>query len=128
MSLAPRSADPPRGLIMSAVEITSPAPELTGRPGLRARIDWVRGFVDRARNDSLIRNGVFITATQVVTSAFGYVFWLLAAHLYSPATVGLTAAATSAATIVMLLSCLGVGGMLIQSLPQIGRASCRERV
>jgi O-antigen/teichoic acid export membrane protein len=54
-----------------------------------------------------------------VNSAFGYLFWLLAAHLYSPATVGLTAAATSATSIVLMLSCLGVGGMLIQSLPRL---------
>lgn len=120
MSLAPRSADPPRDLPISDVEITHPsqAPELTGRLGLRARVDWARGFIDRARNDSLIRNGVFITATQVVSSAFGYLFWLLAARLYSPAIVGLTAAATSATSIVLMLSCLGVSGMLIQSLPR----------
>jgi O-antigen/teichoic acid export membrane protein len=122
MSLAPPSADPPRDFSMSDVSMSdvvithpSQAPEL--RRGVRARIDWVRGLIVRARNDSLIRNGVFITATQVVSSAFGYVFWLLAARLYSPATVGLTAAVTSAATIVLLLSCLGVGGMLTQSLP-----------
>jgi O-antigen/teichoic acid export membrane protein len=61
---------------------------------------------------------MFSTATQVVSSAFGYVFWLLAAHLYSPAIVGLTAAAISATSIVLMLSSLGVGGMLIQSLPR----------
>jgi O-antigen/teichoic acid export membrane protein len=120
MSLAARSADPPRDLPISDVEITHPsqAPELTGRLGVRARIDWVHGFIDRARSDSLIRNGVFITATQVVSSAFGYVFWLLAAHLYSPAIVGLTAAVTSATTVILMLSMLGVGGMLVQSLPR----------
>lgn len=120
MSLAPRSADPPRDLSISDVEITqsSLAPELTWRLDLRARIDWVRGFIDRARSDSLVRNAAFSTATQVVNSAFGYVFWLLAARLYSPAIVGLTAAATSTAVIVMMLSCVGVAGMLIQSLPR----------
>src|ERR1700733_10317923 len=120
MSLAPHSADPPRDLPISDVEITHPtqAPELTGRLGLRARIDWVRGFIDRAHNDSLIRNSVFIMATTVVSSAFGYAFWLLAARLYSPAVVGLTAAVTSAANIMLLLSSLGVGGTLIQSLPR----------
>jgi O-antigen/teichoic acid export membrane protein len=120
MSLAPHSADPPRDLPISDVEITHPsqAPELTGRLGLRARIDWVRGFIDRAHNDSLIRNSVFIMATTVVSSAFGYAFWLLAARLYNPAVVGLTAAVTSAANIMLLLSSLGVGGTLIQSLPR----------
>jgi O-antigen/teichoic acid export membrane protein len=120
MSLAPHSADPPRDLPISDVEITHPsqAPELTGRLGLRARIDWVRGFIDRAHSDSLIRNSVFMMATTVVSAAFGYAFWLLAARLYSPAVVGLTAAVTSAANIMLLLSSLGVGGTLIQSLPR----------
>lgn len=124
MSLARHSSDPPHDLPPGDVEHTRPsqAPELAWRPDLRARIDWARGFIDRARSDSLARNGVFSTATQVVNSAFGYLFWLLAAHLYSPATVGLTAAATSAASIVLMLSCLGVGGMLIQSLPRQPKA------
>jgi O-antigen/teichoic acid export membrane protein len=120
MSLAAPSADPPRDLPISDVEITHPSqpPELNGRLGVTARIDRMRGFIVRARNDSLIRNGVFVTATQVVSSAFGYVFWLLAAHLYSPTIVGLTAAVTSATTVILMLSMLGVGGMLIQSLPR----------
>jgi O-antigen/teichoic acid export membrane protein len=107
-------------LPISDVEITHPSqvPELTWRLDLRARIDWVRGFIGRARSDSLIRNAAFSAATQVVNSAFGYVFWLLAARLYSPSVVGLTAAATSATTIVLMLSCVGVAGMLIQSLPR----------
>jgi O-antigen/teichoic acid export membrane protein len=120
MSLARESSDPPHDSPAPDVRHSHPSPaaELSRRPDLIARIDWARGLIDRARSDSLIRNGVFSTATQVVNSAFGYAFWLLAAHLYSPATVGLTAAATSATSIVLMLSCLGVGGMLIQSLPR----------
>ncbi|ORW38331.1 hypothetical protein AWB90_23880 [Mycobacterium paraense] len=120
MTGIPQSADIPKDSLISHLELPHPwrAPELARRPDLRARIDWARGFVGRARSDSLLRNGVFSTATQVVNSAFGYVFWLLAAHSYSPATIGLTAAATSTTSIVLMLSCLGVGGMLIQSLPR----------
>jgi O-antigen/teichoic acid export membrane protein len=139
MSLAPHSADPPRDLPISDVEIIYPSqtPELTAGQqalpsrvsadergpgqhyrGLRARIDWVRAFIDQARSDSLIRNSVFIMATSVVSAAFGYLFWLLAARLYNPAIVGLAAAVISVTTIVLLLSSLGVGGMLIQSLPR----------
>ena len=132
-----RSADPPWDALISDVEITSRAPELTGRKqavpsrvsrdghwrgrhysGWRARIDWVRAFIDRARSDSLVRNSVFVMASSMVSAAFGYLFWLLAAHLYSPAVVGLTAAVISAATIMLLLASLGVGGTLIQSLPR----------
>jgi O-antigen/teichoic acid export membrane protein len=120
MSLARESSDPLHDSPAPDGGHTHPsrAAELSRRPDFRARIDWARGFIDRARSDSLIRNGVFSTATQVVNSAFGYAFWLLAARLYTPATVGLTAAAISATSIVLMLSCLGVGGMLIQSLPR----------
>ena len=79
---------------------------------------WRAGtFIDRARTDSLLRNSLFIMATTLVTSAFGFVFWLVAARLFSASAVGLTAAITSAGTIVVLVSSLGVGGTLIQSLP-----------
>ncbi|MBV8861025.1 MAG: oligosaccharide flippase family protein [Mycobacterium sp.] len=118
MSLAPRSADPPRDLLISDVEITHPLQaQLTGPLGLRARIHEVRRFIDRARSDSLFRNSLYNLANSVAAAGFGYLFWLLAARLCSPATVGLTAAATSAATIITAVSSLGVGGTLIQSLP-----------
>jgi len=139
MNLAPHSSDPPRDLPIDDVEIADPmqAPELAGTQhvvsalasedvrrrghdysGLRARIDQVFRFIGQARTDSLIRNSVFIMATTVVSAAFGYAFWLLAARVCSPAIVGLTAAVTSAANIMLLLSSLGVGGSLIQSLPR----------
>jgi O-antigen/teichoic acid export membrane protein len=137
MSLAPRSANPPRGLLIGEVEATLLAPELAlpeqavpspiggavhwqGRHyrGWRARINGARAFIDQARRDSLIRNSIFIVATSVVSAAFGYGFWLLAARLCSPAIVGLAAAVISLTTIVLLMSSMGVGGMLIQSLPR----------
>jgi O-antigen/teichoic acid export membrane protein len=137
MSLTRHSADPPWDPLISEVAITSRAPELTGRQqavpsrvsrdghwrgrhysGWRARVDQVRAFIAQARSDSLVRNSVFVMASSVVSAAFGYVFWLLAAHLYSPAVVGLTAAVISAAAIMLLLASLGVGGTLIQSLPR----------
>ena len=80
-------------------------------------------LIDRARRDSLLRNSLFIMAATVIRSAFGFVFWLVAARLYDAPAVGLTAAVTSAGTIVVLASSLGVGGTLIQSLP--GKSTTR---
>jgi O-antigen/teichoic acid export membrane protein len=89
---------------------------LTSRPSPAALIARVRG-------DSLLRNSLFIMLTTVVNSAFGFVFWLLAARLFPVRVVGLTAAIVAAATIVVLLASLGVGGALIQSLPEHGEPS-----
>jgi O-antigen/teichoic acid export membrane protein len=78
-------------------------------------------LLSRVRRDSLMRNSLFIMSTTVVNSALGFVFWILAARLFTAHDVGLTAAIVSASTIVVLLASLGVGGMLIQTLPRQGK-------
>jgi O-antigen/teichoic acid export membrane protein len=75
-------------------------------------------LIDRVRRDSLLRNSLFIMSTAVVNSAFGFVFWLLVARLFAAQVVGVIAAITAASSFVVLLASLGVGGMLIQSLPE----------
>jgi O-antigen/teichoic acid export membrane protein len=57
-------------------------------------------------------------ATPLVSSGIGYMFWLVAAHLYSASIVGLTAAIISATGILASLCCFGVCGTLIMSLPE----------
>ncbi len=82
-----------------------------------------RATIDRIRRDSLLRNSLFIMSTTVVNSVFGYLFWLLAARLYPAQIVGLTAGVIAASTILFLLATLGVGGTLIQSLPEARMAA-----
>ena len=85
---------------------------------LRAKL-WrsPRLLFEHVRNDSLLRNSIFIMTTTVINSVFGFIFWLVAARLFAASVVGLTAALISASTIMVLLSSLGVCGMLIQSMP-----------
>ncbi len=75
------------------------------------------------RRDSLLRNSLFIMLTTLVNSAFGFVFWVVAAHLFIAQVVGLMAAIVSVSTIVLVLASAGVGGMLIQSLPGQGETA-----
>lgn len=77
----------------------------------------------RVRRDSLLRNSLFIMLTTVVNSGLGFVFWVLAARLFTADVVGLIAAIVAASTMVMLLASLGVGGTLIQSLPEQGKSA-----
>lgn len=81
-------------------------------------------MIYRVRRDSLLRNSLFIMSTTVVNSAFGYLFWFLAARLFPARVVGLTAGLIAASMILSLLASLGVGGTLIQSLPE-ARMSAR---
>lgn len=69
------------------------------------------------RDDSLIRNSFYIMAVTVVTSALGFIFWLVAARRFDASEVGLSAALVSAMTLVSLLSNLGINTALVQMLP-----------
>jgi O-antigen/teichoic acid export membrane protein len=131
MRLVPHRADPFPDPVEDEGHIRAPslAHDMASRRqhapvASRVNEDWRRRhwrhlgtFIDLARGESLLQNSLFIMATSLVTSAFGYVFWLAAARLYSAPVVGLTAAITSASMIMVLVSTFGVGGTLIQSLP-----------
>lgn len=77
----------------------------------------VRSLVPRLYSNSLLRNSIFIMGTGGATSVFGYFFWILAAHIYSPYNVGLGSALISALTLASILANLGIGYTLIQILP-----------
>jgi O-antigen/teichoic acid export membrane protein len=71
----------------------------------------------RLTRDSLARNSVLIMASAVGTSGLGYLFWMVAARTLPPSAVGAATALISAATVVSMLSNLGIGHMFIQRLP-----------
>jgi O-antigen/teichoic acid export membrane protein len=77
----------------------------------------VRSLAQRVRSDSLLRNSIYIMGTNVATSAFGYLYWILAAHTYSTYDVGLASALLSAMTLASTLANLGIGSTLVQTLP-----------
>lgn len=69
------------------------------------------------RHDLLVRNSVFIMLTTVVNSLLGFVFWVIAAHLYPTSTVGLAAAFVSAFSLAAVLANPAVHSGLTQVLP-----------
>jgi O-antigen/teichoic acid export membrane protein len=78
---------------------------------------WVPRIVQRARSDSLVRNSLYIMMSTVITSGFGYVFWVIAAHAFTRQEVGIGGAVISLCSMVALLTYLGPQAMLIESLP-----------
>lgn len=59
-----------------------------------------------------------LVATQAVTSAVGFVYWIAAARLFPASQVGLAAAAISAMSLLSVFAMLGVGTLLISELPR----------
>lgn len=76
---------------------------------------WTRVF-----GSSLYLNSYFLMAANIVTAAFGFLYWTAAARLYPTADVGLAAAAISAIGLVSMLSALGLDYALVRFLPHAG--------
>lgn len=76
-----------------------------------------RSLAYRLRSDSLLRNSIFIMGSTVATSAIGYLYWIVAAHIYSTYDVGLGSAFISAMTLTSTVANLGIGYTLVQMLP-----------
>ncbi len=83
----------------------------------RARLVML-SLLQRIRSDSLLRNSIFIMGSTVVTSAFGYLYWVLATHTYSAHNIGLASAFISAMSLTSTFVSLGIGSALIQLLPR----------
>ena len=76
----------------------------------------------RLHRDLLSNTGSLLAMTAV-TSALGFVYWILAARLFSQEAVGYGAAAVSAMTLLGVIGMLGLNTLLIGELPRrTGRA------
>jgi O-antigen/teichoic acid export membrane protein len=73
-------------------------------------------------NRAIVANAGSLIGTQLVTSGLGFLFWLVAARWFSPAAVGLAAAAISAMTLLGTLGMLGLGTLLMGELPRRGHS------
>ena len=74
-------------------------------------------LLPRVADDHLVRNALFLLLSSGTMGVFGFVFWLLAAHLYSSASVGRAATVISAVTVISYISDLGLSITLVRILP-----------
>ncbi|HWS31968.1 MAG TPA: lipopolysaccharide biosynthesis protein, partial [Actinoplanes sp.] len=93
------------------------APQQTGpgSTGKRGIFSALKGHVD------LFLNAGSLMATTLITSAFGFAFWWVAARLAPQAAVGEASAAVSAMTLIGTIGMFGMGTMLIAELPTVAR-------
>jgi O-antigen/teichoic acid export membrane protein len=81
---------------------------MTGRIRLLPQLD--------AHTVKIAGNAAAILATTAITSGLGFFYWLVAARVFAPSTVGLASAAISAMTLLGTLGVLGLGTLLIGEL------------
>lgn len=65
---------------------------------------------------SLYSNALYMMLANITSAIFGFVFWIIAAHLYSAELVGTGSAILSAASLLEMLSAIGLGYGLIRFL------------
>jgi len=68
-------------------------------------------------DDSLYRNSIYLMLSTAVMGGFGFIFWLIAARIFTTAQVGLGSALISAIGLITGLSLLGLNTGLIRYLP-----------
>ncbi|EHR79133.1 hypothetical protein OCC_01349 [Thermococcus litoralis DSM 5473] len=66
----------------------------------------------------LYRNSIYISASSMITAVAGFIFWNVAARLYSPEDVGVASALVSAINLVFTVSLLGLNFSLIRFYPE----------
>lgn len=69
------------------------------------------------KTDSLFRNSIYLMASTGFVAILGFVFWLIAARLYSPHDIGIGTTLISIGTLIGALAQLGFNNSLVRYLP-----------
>ena len=80
--------------------------------------------IDALRNP-LYRTGYALVGNTIGTTVVGFIFWVIAAHLYNPEALGRCSALVSALIVVSFLAQLDLQTTLARFLPQAGRSAGR---
>ena len=84
---------------------------------MKIAIPKTRAEIQYPLRDPLLRNSIFIMLTSISGAGFGFVFWMLAAKLYSPQDVGIATALISSMALLVLLSRFGLDFSIIRFFP-----------
>lgn len=76
---------------------------------------WIFSFI----SDSLFRNSFYLVANSIIGSLAGFVFWFLAARLYTAGDIGLASTIISTTGLIALISNLGFSISLIRFLSDL---------
>lgn len=82
---------------------------------LRAR-NWLQAHLGQ----SLFRNAYYLMTSSVLSSAVGYVYWIIAVRLFPQQSVGIAAAVLSTTGLIVGIADLGLGVATIRFLPEVG--------
>jgi O-antigen/teichoic acid export membrane protein len=118
-TVAPRTDPEPFALSpavnLPQAEAPSPiGPESPGR---------IRRYQQELRENHMVRNSMYSLLSTVLQAGFGFVFWILAARIFSVPQVGRATSLISAASFIGLVALFGLNSTLTRYLPTSQRRS-----
>lgn len=78
----------------------------------------VRRWLGAVQQEALLRNSVYLMLNTGTMGLFGFVFWIIVAHLYRPSQIGIASTLISCMNFIAYLSLLGVNSTFIRFLPK----------
>lgn len=75
-------------------------------------------FIRKIFNDSLLKNSLYLIATNLLNLGLGFFFWVIAARYYTPQEVGTISAILSSMFLISMISALGFHNAFIFYLPK----------
>lgn len=85
------------------------------KPSLIA--NQAKEVIQRARKDPLFLNSIYLILTAAIMSGVGFLYWIIAAHFYSPASIGYATALISITALLSGLSMVGLNTSILHYLP-----------
>jgi O-antigen/teichoic acid export membrane protein len=76
------------------------------------------GLLSKPINDTLLRNSIFLMLSSVANAGIGFLFWMIAAKVYSADELGLATAIISSLSLLILASRFGLDSSLIRFFPE----------
>jgi O-antigen/teichoic acid export membrane protein len=77
----------------------------------------LKKFIIQLHQDILFRNSFYLMVTTGVMAGLGFFFWLINAHLFTTAEIGLATTLISAMSLIALFSLIGFNAAFIRFLP-----------
>ena len=85
--------------------------------GARARLGRAGVWLVQVRSDHLVRNSFFIMLSTAAMGAFGFLFWLVAARLFTSGEIGVATTLISATILISYLGQFGFDATFVRFLP-----------
>lgn len=75
-------------------------------------------IIENLFGDSLLKNSIYLMATNFIGGIFAFLFWIIAARYYTPDDIGIGSAILSSVSLISMIGTIGLPSALVFYLPR----------